>query len=314
AIIIGAILLLVLGLGGYLVYNLYGFSKSISTSGATEPLGEDLALPPMSLAELNRQDYVRDPGEKTPDKNLNILVVGVDNGTIGSEGRESYRDGVGRTDTIMVFSINRDTRQISLISVPRDSYVYIPGRGMDKVNHAHAFGGMPLSIATLSKFLGINIDHYVKFNYAGFIKAVDTLEGVTVDVDADVKSFIDGKVKIPKGVYHMDGKMAFDFVHFREWDIPRIRRQQQFVQALAAQHLGIGSIRKVPKVLDSISGDIETNLSPKEMLELALEMPYMNTDSILAKTVPGKPETIKGISYWLPDPQGTKQVVSEIFR
>ena len=318
---IALILVGVFGAGAYMFYSFYSFFKVINTSAKASSSEFYNGLQTISIAELNRQEFAprepiepREPREKQVGENLTILVVGVDSGNIGSQGKESFRSGVGRTDTIMLFSINRNTRQISLLSVPRDSYVNIPGHGMDKVNHAHAFGGMGLSVTTLSKFLDIPINNYVKFSYDAFVKAVDTLGGVNVNVQENVTSFIDGEVKIPKGSYHMDGVLAFDYVHFRDWDIPRISRQQDFVKALAAQHLGISAITKIPEVLKNISGDIETDLTPKEILDLGLEMRQMNTDTILAQTVPGKPETIRGVSYWVPDVQGTQEAIDEIFR
>lgn len=293
---VALVVLVVIGYGAYLGYSIYSFSHRISTSVPT--VTQEVYPPP----ELN-------PPVK--EENLNILVVGVDS---GSFKYGTYRSGTGRTDSIMIFSINPDTRKVSLLSVPRDTYVEIAGRGMDKVNSAYAFGGINLSIKTLSQFLGIPINHYVKIDYESFVKIVDGLGGVTVDVTEDVVFFLDGKVKVHKGVQKMDGNKAFDYVQVREGDIGRVQRQQNFVKTLAAQALNITTVPKLPGILDSVASNIQTDMTPNEMLDLVMKARSMDAANILNEIVPGKAAMINGISYWIPDPAGTKDAVQRVFR
>jgi len=289
--------LAVIGYGAYLGYNVFRFTQKISSgSSVTQGVYEGNKLEDLKPA--------------VPESNLNILVVGIDAGRFKNN---TYRSDTGRTDTIMLFSINPTTKKVALLSIPRDTYVEIEGRGMDKVNHAYAFGGMNLSIKTLSAFLGIPINHYIKVDYESFVKIVNGLGGVTVDVPEDVVSYQDGKVKVQKGVQKMDGDAAFSYVQVREGDIDRIGHQQNFVKTLAAQALTLSTIPKLPGILNSIAADIETDMSPKEILELAMRVRTMDIGNIHNEIVPGRADMIKGISYWIPDQAGTLAAVKRVF-
>ncbi len=289
------ILVVGIGYGGYLGYSVYKFTAKISAPGVTsDPQDSNVKLPP----------------PPAPKENMNILVVGVDSG----KWINGYRTDTGRTDTIMLFSLNPSTKKISLVSVPRDTYVNIPTRGMDKVNHAYAFGGIDLSIKTLSQFLGIPIHHYIKVDYVAFVKLVDDLGGVTVNVTENVVSKTDNKVKIPKGTQTMDGKTAFTYVNVREGDIGRVERQQHFVKSLASQALTLGNIPKFPGILNDISSDIKTDMSPKQIMDFALQVRSMDPGNMKNEIIPGKAEMIKGISYWVPDQAGSESVVNRLLR
>ncbi len=297
---LGALVMMLIGYGAYLGYSVFRFTAQISAPAVSASVQND-----------PQNEEPRELRAPTPKENLNILLVGVDSGKFKNN---SYRADAGRTDTIMIFSINRESKKVSLLSVPRDTYVDIPGRGMDKVNHAYAFGGVDLSIKTLTQFLGVPIHHYVKVDYQTFVKIVDGLGGVTVDVTEDVTSYSDGKVKVPKGAQKLDGQTAFEYVQIRQGDITRVERQQKFVKTLAGQALSISSIPKIPGILNNIAPNIRTDMSPKEMLDLALEIRSMDAGNMTNKIVPGRADMIKGVSYWLPDESGTKEIVQGLFR
>jgi polyisoprenyl-teichoic acid--peptidoglycan teichoic acid transferase len=294
--VLAACILALVAYGSYFAYSIYDFSKNISTTA-------NQATPQEQVTELT----------KAPDKkeNINILVVGVDAGDFKNN---TYRSDSGRTDTIMVFSINQQSNKVSLISIPRDTYVDIPGRGKDKINHAYAFGGIDLSIKTISQFLGIPINHYAKINFDAFTKIVDGLGGVTVDVTEDVRFFGDNQVKVPKGVQKLDGNTAFNYVQVRVGDISRVQRQQKFVKALADQAIGVASIAKLPGILNNISSDIKTDMSPKDMLELAMNVRSMNPGNMNNEIIPGQAGMLKGISYWFPDEVASKEIVNRLAR
>jgi polyisoprenyl-teichoic acid--peptidoglycan teichoic acid transferase len=294
--VLAACILALVAYGSYFAYSIYHFSKNISTATSQ-------AAPQEQVTELT----------KVPDKqeNINILVVGVDAGDFKNN---TYRSGAGRTDTIMVFSINQQSNKVSLISIPRDTYVDIPGRGKDKINHAYAFGGMDLSIKTISQFLGIPINHYTKINYEAFTKIVDGLGGVTVDVTEDVRSYTDNRIKVAKGRQKLDGNNAFEYIQTREGDISRVQRQQKFVKALADQAISVSSIAKLPGILDNISSSVQTDMSPKEMLELAMNMRSMSPGNMKNEIIPGQAGMLKGVSYWFPDEVASKEIVNRLTR
>jgi polyisoprenyl-teichoic acid--peptidoglycan teichoic acid transferase len=294
--VLAACILALVAYGSYFAYSIYHFSKNISTATSQ-------AAPQEQVTELT----------KVPDKqeNINILVVGVDAGDFKNN---TYRSGAGRTDTIMIFSINQQSNKVSLISIPRDTYVDIPGRGKDKINHAYAFGGMDLSIKTISQFLGIPINHYTKINYEAFTKIVDGLGGVTVDVTEDVRSYTDNRIKVAKGRQKLDGNNAFEYIQTREGDISRVQRQQKFVKALADQAISVSSIAKLPGILDNISSSVQTDMSPKEMLELAMNMRSMSPGNMKNEIIPGQAGMLKGVSYWFPDEVASKEIVNRLAR
>jgi polyisoprenyl-teichoic acid--peptidoglycan teichoic acid transferase len=294
--VLAACILALVAYGSYFAYSIYHFSKNISTAA-------NQAAPQEQVTELT----------KVPDKqeNINILVVGVDAGDFKNN---TYRSGAGRTDTIMIFSINQQSNKVSLISIPRDTYVDIPGRGKDKINHAYAFGGMDLSIKTISQFLGIPINHYAKINFDAFTKIVDGLGGVTVDVTEDVRSYTDNRIKVAKGRQKLDGNNAFEYIQTREGDISRVQRQQKFVKALADQAISVSSIAKLPGILDNISSSVQTDMSPKEMLELAMNMRSMSPGNMKNEIIPGQAGMLKGVSYWFPDEVASKEIVNRLAR
>jgi polyisoprenyl-teichoic acid--peptidoglycan teichoic acid transferase len=294
--VLAACILALVAYGSYFAYSIYHFSKNISTATSQ-------AAPQEQVTELT----------KVPDKqeNINILVVGVDAGAFKNN---TYRSGAGRTDTIMIFSINQQSNKVSLISIPRDTYVDIPGRGKDKINHAYAFGGMDLSIKTISQFLGIPINHYAKINFDAFTKIVDGLGGVTVDVTEDVRSYTDNRIKVAKGRQKLDGNNAFEYIQTREGDISRVQRQQKFVKALADQAISVSSIAKLPGILDNISSSVQTDMSPKEMLELAMNMRSMSPGNMKNEIIPGQAGMLKGVSYWFPDEVASKEIVNRLAR
>jgi polyisoprenyl-teichoic acid--peptidoglycan teichoic acid transferase len=290
--LVSALLIIVLGYGTYLAYSVYHFSSTISNSDSDKEKVTELKQP------------------ENNDETINILLVGIDGGQFKNN---TYRQDVGRTDTIMIFSLNKKTNKISLLSVPRDTRLNIPGKGMDKVNAAHAYGGINLSIKTLSEYLGIPIHHYVKVNYNAFTKVVDGLGGVTINVTEDVRYFVDGQIKVPKGIQKMDGQTAFNYVQVREGDIKRVERQQKFVKALAEQAISVSTLPKVPGILNNIAGDIKTDISPKDMLDLINNARSMNPGGIKNEILPGTAGNLKGVSYWMADDNAKKDVVNRLF-
>ena len=112
----------------------------------------------------------------------------------------------------------------------------------------------------------------------------------------------------------MDGATAFDYVQVRQGDITRVQRQQKFVKAAAEQALSIQNMAKLPAILRDVTPDIDTDLSPKEMLNLLLDLRYTNLAEMHNEIVPGRADMIKGISYWIPDKSGTREAVKRCFR
>ena len=248
--------------------------------------------------------------EKTVEKKQSDeLLTAKDKATIMIMGVDERDDDVGRSDTLMIASIDPKTNQASLLSVPRDTRVKIKGHGFDKVNAAYAYGKEKLSQDTVENLLGVNVDHYIIINTKSFKKIIDAIGGIDIDVpkrmhyedpwDDDGGLIID----FHPGMQHMDGAKAVTYVRYRdeEGDLGRIRRQQDFVRACMEKIVSPAIIPKLPAVIKEVMGSIETDLSFRQLLEFAGTLKESKANGLKTDMVPGKPLYIEGISYWIPD-------------
>ncbi|MDD4601391.1 Transcriptional regulator LytR [bioreactor metagenome] len=234
----------------------------------------------------------------TAQDKVNILVMGVD-----------QRDGdVGRSDTMFVVTVDTKTKSVSMLSIPRDTRVRIPGNGWDKINHAYAEGGHKLTQQAVEGLMGIPIDYYVKINFNGFQKIVDAVGGVDIDVEKRMyyEDPYDGDglvINLKPGVQHMDGETAIQYVRYRdaEGDIGRIQRQQKFIKAMFNEVASPSVITKIPALIREVGATIETDLSTSEMVNFAQILNDAYKKGLKTDMVPGKPAYINEVSYWLPD-------------
>ena len=229
----------------------------------------------------------------------NIIVMGVD------ERPEEY--DVGRSDTLFVVMFDTNKKAASLLSVPRDTRVRIKGHGWDKINHAYAYGGRELTQKTTEELLGIKINNYVMVDFKGFVGLVDAIGGVDINVEKNMYYYDewDGfKIDLKKGMQHMDGKTAIQYVRYRdeEGDIGRIRRQQHFMLAVYDRITSANMLLHIPGLAKQLTNMVKTDLPLSDMVDLGRALHAMVKSKGLAMaTVPGTPEYIDGISYWLPD-------------
>lgn len=195
---------------------------------------------------------------------FSIYISGIDTyGKISS---------VSRSDVNIVATVNPNTNQILLISIPRDYYVKLHGTTgyNDKLTHAGIYG-VDMSVKTLEDLLGININYYVKVNFSSVIKIVDVLDGIDVYSEYTFKSY--SGYNFTKGYNHMDGKQALDFARtrkaFASGDRQRGKNQQAVIEALIRKCSSAAVITKYSSLLDSINGSFQTNMSTKEITSLA---------------------------------------------
>ena len=158
---------------------------------------------------------------------------------VGSDSRGDAADGEdpdGRSDAIMIARFSADRQHAQLISIPRDSWVQIPGHGMNKINASYAFGGPSLLIQTVEQLTDVRIDHYVAIDFDGIIQVTDDLGGVDVVVAETTKH---GPYTFPAGVNHLDGVKARYYLQQRKnlpgGDFDRVKRQQQYLKAVFAK-------------------------------------------------------------------------------
>ena len=208
------------------------------------------------------------PGIEPPDS-TDILVLGCDKHPDNS-GEES------RSDTVMLVHVDKEQGFLSILSLPRDLYVEIPGHGMNKLNAAYTLGGWELTEATVEQVTGIMVDKAVEVDFAAFSDLTDALGGVYVDVDRryynqDADSSWE-TIKLSPGYQLLNGADALDFVRFRhdnESDFGRMLRQQRFINAMRAQALGWNLVSEGDDAIKALMQNIYTNLSSNDILRLA---------------------------------------------
>lgn len=224
----------------------------------------------------------RDVAVNPKEDNISILFLGVDD-----------RDGdlSGRTDAIVLATLNKGNGTIKMTSIPRDSLVDIPGRkNRDKINHAHAYGGTDLTIETIENLLDIPIDYFVKVNFTAFIEIVDALGGVEVDVPFTF-SEMDSRdrknaITIREGIQTLNGEEALAYARMRKkdprGDIGRGERQQEIIKAIIKKSASISSITSYDEVLDSLEKHLSMNLTFGNIVSLHSYATKLNSIESLA--------------------------------
>jgi LCP family protein required for cell wall assembly len=207
------------------------------------------------------------PGVEPPDS-TDILVLGCDKHP-DNQGEES------RSDTVMLVHVDKESDYLSLLSLPRDLYVDIPGHGKNKLNAAYSIGGFELTEATVEQLTGVNIDKVVEIDFKAFSDLTDALGGIYVDVDrryynqAADSSY--ENIKISPGYQLLDGVNALDYVRFRhdnEADFGRMLRQQRFLSAMREQALGWNLVSDFNDAVSALFDNILTTLSANDILRL----------------------------------------------
>lgn len=246
------------------------------------------------------------------------MLVAKDKATVMIMGVDERADDVGRSDTLMIATLDPDKNQAALLSVPRDTRVKIKGHGFDKINAAYAYGGRKLTQETIESLLNTHIDHYIKINVHGFTKIIDALGGIDIDVekrmyyedpwDDDGGLYID----LQPGMQHMDGKTAITYVRYRdeEGDIGRIKRQQNFMKAVMDKLVSPTIIPKLPAIVSAVSDSVETDMSVSEILSFLGTLQDAKDNGLKSEMLPGKPVYIEGISYWVPDISKTRKILA----
>lgn len=246
------------------------------------------------------------------DKRVNLLLLGVD----ARPGWET-----SRSDTMILASIDPDFKKVALISIPRDTRVEVPGRGLDKICTANFVGGPELALTTVEKLTSLEIDYYIEADFNGFAEVVDTLGGVEVDVPQRMykpKALID----LQPGLQRLNGKDALAFVRYRDYakgDIDRTSKQQEFLKAFANEILQRDTVLKLPKLLKQFKQYVNTDMGLRDMFKIASLARDLTAESINTQTLPGyfyDERDNQGrllSSYWEPDWDNIETLVDDVF-
>lgn len=228
-------------------------------------------------------------------------------------GVDSGGEDIGtRTDTMMLVLCNKSSKEIKIVSIPRDTRVYVNGN-LDKINSAHSYGGMPLTINTLRDFMGIDLDYYMQVSFQAVVDGVDTLDGIEINVDERVAE----AMKMNPGPHKFDGEKALWYVRFRKGyvdaDLGRIKTQQDFLVQFIKQALKAKNIFKLPKIYWAMSKNMETNIPFSTLMSFAWNFKNISDAEISTYTIDGSAEMIGGVSYLVPYDSSVLELRNSIF-
>lgn len=268
------ILAIFIGAGTYAftVYN--SLTKAVDTMH--QPIDRE-------VSEKRQEEVTLE--EKDP---FSVLMLGVDE-------RSGDR---GRSDTMIVLTVNPSLNSIKMLSIPRDTRTEIVGHGTeDKINHAYAFGGVEMAMNTVENFLDIPIDYYIQVNMEGFKDIVDAVGGVEVNNDLD---FTYEGVHFPTGNLTLNGEKALKYSRMRyedpRGDFGRQSRQRQIIQAVINKGASVGSLTKFDDVFEALGNNVRTNLQFSELVDIQKNY-RQAANSLEQLTITGSGTKINQIYY-----------------
>lgn len=221
---------------------------------------------------------------------FSVLLLGVD----------QRKGDKGRSDTMIVLSVNPKLNSVKMLSIPRDTRTEIVGKGTeDKINHAYAFGSEEMAMNTVENFLDIPIDYFVKVNMEGFKDIVDAVGGITVNNDLD---FSYGGYHFPKGEVTLNGKKALAYTRMRKedprGDFGRQIRQRQIIQGVISEGASLSSLANYGDIFTALGNNVKTNLTFDQMM--SIQKNYKTVGSNIDQmTIKGNGTKINGIYYYI---------------
>ena len=222
---------------------------------------------------------------------VNILVLGTDSRTSASDPSQ-WKEGAQRTDAIMIVQVSGDRKTVSVMSIPRDSWVEIPGHGQGKINAAYSYGGPSLTIHTVENLTGIHIDHFAVANFESFVALTDEIGGVRVNLKTP--QTLAGK-ELGAGAQVLNGQQALAYTRERsslpDGDFDRVKRQQTWMRSIVSRVLTNGTLSS-PTALYSFlktasrTVAVDESFTLNQMQSLALETRHLHSNDIKFMTVP----------------------------
>lgn len=276
------LLLIIIGATGYLAYDILNSSKKAS----------DKIYQAYTPSHRNQDIRI----SKEP---FSVLLAGIEN----------QGGGAGRADVLMLATVNPKTEQVFMLSIPRDSRVYVPEKGnKTKITHTYGYkGGIETTISVTEELLDVPIDYFVTTNFEGFQDIVDTLGGITVDVPFTFREVLTGSGKYKmfyKGPMELNGNEALAYVRMRKrdpkGDLGRNERQQQVIKAIIDKGTSFSSIIKIDDVMGDLGENVKTNIQPSKMLEFVRLYRKIKGGQIENLKLEGSNRTINGTSYFIP--------------
>ncbi|MGV3464430.1 MAG: LCP family protein [Heyndrickxia sp.] len=276
-IIASIVVILILGIGGYAYYVYHSVKETAEQMH--EPIVNEEPPPEVNI-----------PANPKP---ISILLMGVD----------QRKGDPGRTDTLIVITLNPKKEKMVMVSIPRDTRTEIIGKGkMDKINHAYAFGGTKMSVDTVENFVGVPMNYYIRVNMKALKELVDAVGGITVqnDIDWYDEGYYKKGYHFKKGKITLNGPQSLGYVRMRhldpKGDFGRNERQRKVITAIIHKAVNISSVTRISDILHALGKNVKTNMTFDEMMNI--QKNYRDSQkNITQYEVQGKGERMNGIYY-----------------
>ncbi|RHW37277.1 transcriptional regulator [Neobacillus notoginsengisoli] len=277
-------------LGGGLIY---GYEFIDKTSKASKQIFK----PSKNTAE-REIEIAKDP--------FSVLLVGIEN----MEG------GKGRSDVLLLATVNPAKEEIYMVSIPRDTRTFLPEAGYEtKINHSYGYDEVNSTIAAVNRLIDVPIDYYITTNFDGFEDVVDTLNGIEVNVPFTFKAQLTGSLKWKtyyEGPMKLNGNEALAYVRMRksdpQGDHGRNQRQQQVIKEIIKKSTSFSSLTKLDDLIADLGENVTTNIPPSKFLSFAKLYTKIKNTEIQNLKIEGKDEQVNSVWFFYPDEDSLKTI------
>ncbi|RYG72165.1 LytR family transcriptional regulator [Lentibacillus lipolyticus] len=222
-----------------------------------------------SIDRGNKQSDLRTEQVDPIEDNVSVLIIGADD-----SAERDYAHS--RSDTLILATFNKQAHNVKMLSIPRDTYTFVPEVGYKtKINHAHAFGGPRAAVETVENFMNVPVDYYVQVNFNAFIEVVDSLGGIQYDVPFEMSELNsdddENAIHLMPGEQKLNGEEALALARTRKYDndIERGKRQQKIIKTVVNKAASVASVTKIGNIIESVGNNMTTNISFDEMKAFA---------------------------------------------
>lgn len=286
------VLFLLVGGGSYFAYNFVSQAKK-----ATDNIYQEIDRDKVKNHRTEEVKVSKEP--------FNILLLGIEE-----------QGGGQRSDVIMLLTVNPETEEVSMLSIPRDTKTYVPAAGREtKITESFSYGGIESTIETIDELLDVPIDYYITTNFEGFEDIVDTLDGVQVNVPFTFKAQLTGSLKwktFYEGQMDLNGNEALAYVRMRKkdpmGDQGRNDRQKEVIKAIVDKGTSLGSITKINDIMRDLGENVKTNIPPSQFASFIKLYSKVKNSDIQNLAIEGNNQTINNASYYIPDEESVTEI------